>query len=1366
MKNILISCFCGLGSLHKEAVILYSLGIDIGYSSIKLVLIDSDLKVLENHYILHKGRVKEELNKNINSLIEKYGEMITFGGFTGQGSKSLSTDSEFSWINEVTSLVRGGKSFDKNIDSIIEIGGQSSKYITNISDEKSSPIKISINSNCSAGTGSFIEEQVSRLGINLEDYSTLAEAATSIPRIAGRCSVFAKTDIIHHQQEGVNVNDMLLGLAYSLVKNYKATVVKKSDIGETVLIAGGVAYNKAIIKALKDTLNLDEKNIIIPENCSNIAALGAAIISIEDSLHINLNKLGNILKADDALKETKEKISLAPLYIDGKNNSLNKHICKDTKHIDYVQGYIGLDIGSTSTNVVLMDELGEVLSFKYLRTKGDPIGAVQKGLREIKKDIDKEIKVLGVGATGSGRYMAGSFAGADVIKDEITAQARAALFLDKDVDTIIEIGGQDSKFIKLEDGVVSDFEMNKICAAGTGSFIEEQAKKLDIEIEKFGDIALKSENPVDLGDRCTVFIETNIAQSLSQGDKIEDISSGLAYSIAKNYLNKVVGNKEIGSKVFFQGGVAYNQAVINAFRNILGDKIYVPKFFSVTGAYGAAILAQEEMQGKASDFRGFDLDREFDFKSLKKKTKNQENKRTKVFEEIERYYLHGYKGRTNAEKKTIGIPRVLVLQKLFPLFNTYFTELGFDVIISENSSEKTVELSQKFAMEETCYPVKLINGHVAELMDKGVDYIFMPSIYTMAHEVSKTRQNYGCVYMQSWPKLIDKTMGLREKGIKLLTPELSFEFGKKYMMKTLLKLSQELGKNTIQGSIALAKGMKALNTFETKVEKLGEQTIKDLGKDEKAFVIVTRTYGIVDPILNMGIPEKLEKLGYKVLTLSNLPAHDHDTSKEHPNMYWPFGQHILSGAQIIKNHPNLYAIYITNHGCGPDTVVSHYFKEEMKGKPYLNIEVDEHFSSVGVLTRVEAFVNSLKSKIVKNEDAKTLKYYSEQTAHIPTNIKNSISEIDKDATILIPYMYPYSSLFKAYLEASGRKASVLPMTNQKSLDMGRKYTLSKEYLSLTALLGDCIYNLKDKEEKEKYSLLIPATEGSEADGQYSRLIRDKLNKENLSDVDIVSPFAEEIIKNDRISKDTFLVLLLGDIINLANIKDRETFLKEAENLIKAKKLSIDTLKDMALRVKASLSKTVSKKLLATGEVSILFNNFLNNNMLKNLEEKDIKILYQPLSEYMWFLWMDYLKQKKNKEEKTAHTLMDKFKSYIKIISSIFGESSFEENLDELEPRANKDMGLYSGANGRYRYSKLTGNINDINGIINISSMYENTNTIINILHQDTDNDNQIPILNMTFDGNENEIDKSKIDSFVYYVLQDKKNKEDRDKRGA
>ena len=364
-----------------------------------------------------------------------------------------------------------------------------------------------MNSNCSSGTGAFLEEQMSRLNLKLTDYSDLVKKAKTIPRIAGRCSVFAKTDITHHQQEGVPVPDILLGLAYAFVHNYKGTVMKKSAAQKPVLFSGGVAHNEGIITALKDVLNLEDDDLIFPGHLGCVGVFGAAVIARKEQLSVNMDDiLSAIERAEEKPVSSEDEIILPELSAYGTGDSAGKHACEGiSDKIDVTDCYLGVDIGSTSTNLVLINKGGEIVSYKYLRTLGDPAGAVLRGFRELKDEFGKRINIIGAGTTGSGRYMIGKMIGADVIKDEITAQAKAAVQIDGDVDTIFEIGGQDSKFISLENGAVVDFQMNKICAAGTGSFIEEQSKKFNIPIEAFGDLALTSEHPISLGERCTVF---------------------------------------------------------------------------------------------------------------------------------------------------------------------------------------------------------------------------------------------------------------------------------------------------------------------------------------------------------------------------------------------------------------------------------------------------------------------------------------------------------------------------------------------------------------------------------------------------------------------------------------------------------------------------------------------------------------------------------------------------------------------------------------------------------------------------------------------------------------------------------------------
>ncbi|WMI80063.1 acyl-CoA dehydratase activase [Anaerotignum sp. MB30-C6] len=1331
---------------------MYSIGIDIGYSSVKVILTDEGNSIRFSRYQMHRGRIKSTLLIILKEVVDAYNlEEIIFGAVTGNGTKFLRADSEIKAVNDVTAVIEGAMAENKEVGSIIDIGGESARFITGLSEKDKSRIEISMNSNCSSGTGSFLEEQMSRLNLKLTDYSKLAKKAKSIPRIAGRCSVFAKTDITHHQQEGVPAEDILLGLAYALVRNYKGTVMKKLPVTKPILFSGGVAYNGAILTAFKDVLALSQGELIFPQNLGGVGAFGAAVISRKEGLTINMEKLISLSEGGDESMSQEDGIILPKLSAYGVADSANKHVCKDIcKETESIDCYLGIDIGSTSTNLVLINTNSEIISFKYLRTKGNPVNAVQKGLQQIKEEFGERIRMIGAGTTGSGRYLIGKMIGADVIKDEITAQAKAAVQMDGEVDTIFEIGGQDSKFISIENGGVVDFQMNKICAAGTGSFIEEQAKKFDIPIESFGQIALGSEAPISLGERCTVFIESSIASCLAKGAKLEDIVSGLCYSIVKNYLDRVVGQKKIGNKIFFQGGLAYNQGVINAFKAITGKEIIVPPFFSVTGAYGVAVLAMEEVSGKGTTFKGFDFST--DVLPTESLAKNKRREKENEFNEsVEKMVFFDYKPEIS-NKKTVGIPRALFTYGMFSMFHGFFKELDLNVILSEPTDESVITLGQEYAMDETCYPIKLITGHVASLMKKKVDYIFFPDLVTVDHPGSQSRKNYGCAFMQLAFKVMNRAMELDKKGIVLLSPSITFHMGKESIMQSFLKIGEQLGKSPQQTRVAVEKGLEAALRFEDRMEENSKIVESQLKPDEIAFVLVSKIYGVADPVLNMAIPEKLAGMGYKVLPFYDLP--EGDSSKEHPNMFWPFGQHILEPAQLIREHPNLYAIFLTHHGCGPDSIFSHYFREEMQGKPYLHIEIDEHSSGVGIITRVEAFINSLKNIEIK--PALTMQTYQDSIAHKETNIMVSLEDLKERKTVYLPYLYPYSTIFQEVLRQRGIIAKTLPPSSKVSIETGRKFTITEEYFSLTALLGNVFTVLKnlDKEEVNQCAFLIPQNEGTETDGQYSRLLRTKLDEEGFEKVDIVSPYWEDVLCQDnKRFEETCLTFLAGDIIWCAPQNSREMYLKAVMELIKHNQFHLEQLKALAASIATELKgDCFEKTILAVGEINILFDELLNNEIFKELEKKGYRILYSPFAEAIWMMWWDYANQNKNAQSTLMEQRLKELKSSILTISKALSNwSPYEKDINELVRIGDKTLGYFSGAHGRYRQGKQLCASHKIDGVITAASIYENTGIVLGMLQKGFEEENTRPVLNLTFDGNKNENDLIKVDSFIYYL---------------
>lgn len=1288
---------------------MYSIGIDIGYTSVKLSVIDLNHRVIKNCYRLHKGSVSKHLLEMLVDIDEIYGyHNISFGAFTGQGSKKVVEKCLGMRIEEVPALVEGTLLMKDNVGSIVHIGGQSSMFITNIDTKNKSSIRMNMNTSCAAGTGSFLEEQISRMNLDLDDYTFYTQRGTHIPRIAGRCSVFAKTDITHHQQEGVRTENILLGLSYAVIRNFKSTVMKQLPVNKPIYFCGGGAFNGGLVIALKDLLHLNDDELLISKDPVNEGAMGAAVIAVKQSYSFDIEALIKYLNQEGCLEESMD--VMKPLNQYSLNDSQGKHLCKTSKKSEY---FLGIDVGSTSTNLVLMNDEKEIIAYEYIRTYGQPIDAITRGLKRLREKIDHDSLILGSGITGSGRYLIAPKLGVDIVRDEISSQARGAYEIDPAVDTIFEIGGQDSKYIALDNGRVVDFQMNKICAAGTGSFIEEQAKKFDIPIEEFSEYALSGTHPVHLGDRCTVFIESSIASCLSNGVELSDIAAGLCYAIVHNYLNRVVDKRKIGEKVFLQGGVAYNQGIVNAFRNVINRNIEVPPYFSMTGAYGVALLTREAMTRNRSSFIGFDqLDQMMCFKEDKAVVKDKEvDQSTSSIVFNEKHLLK------NPGVPTVGIPRGLFAFGMFPMFREIFESLDFNVVLSELSSEQTVLDAQDFAMEETCFPVKLFNGHIMDLVRKDVDYILVPALYTADHKNSQARMNYGCVYMQSVHKMVQQSLNLLGVKTSILSPVIAPHLGMRTIEDSFVEMGRMIHKTPDEMKNALIKGLEAMRIFKRQMMAQAEEKLSLVKSNEMTFVVVSKMYGVLDPILNVGLAQQLNKMGYKVLLSTDLLQDD--VRLDYENLYWPFGVHMIAAAKFIRKTPNMYAIFLTHHGCGPDSVLSHYFRYEMEGKPYLNIEVDEHASDVGIVTRVEAFVNSIQQNHLKKEH------------------------------LLLPYMSPYSELMAHLLKDDCRHIEVLPMTSRETLKLGQSYTHVQEYISMTSLIGDIVNDAKYRSPKS-VNYLVYRTEGAEVEGQYSQLIQMILKRELFKPIQIKSPFLEDILNWDEaLFKRLCLCVIAGDIVNMLDLEEREKGLKE----MISRGLTLSSLEEYAEVLNHTMTEgNYEKVLMIVGEPYIVWNDFLNDCVLQKLEQRRYKLIYQSLSETLWLFWHDTLGSRKDLK-KSKRNLMILESMIHKIASKFKWITPFSKDLNELRVLADQTMGLHTGDFGRYRGARISDKLQGIDGILTLHSMYENTGTVMNVIQDGFNKENTLPLLNLRFDGSDNGNDM-KLASFLYYLKEE------------
>ncbi|MCD5416485.1 acyl-CoA dehydratase activase [Candidatus Bipolaricaulota bacterium] len=575
------------------------LGIDIGSLTVKVVLLGDGEKVIAGRYVPSQGTplrtavaILEELSAEFKT------EQIKSLGVSGSGGRFLGQLLSAPYVNELVAQTRAVALFHPQARTVIELGGQDSKLL--VLEENNGQLVLAdfaLNTQCAAGTGSFLEQQAGRMSLTIEEFSEIAVRAEDTPYIAGRCSVFAKSDIIHLQQVGTPRAEIIGGLCMALARNFTSDVARGKPFNKPIIFQGGVSKNQGMIRAFEKVLKLEPGELIIPEHQVLMPAIGTALIAAERN---NSPRKRDPIVWADLCARIQEAIDQADRERPGGYEPLvtltsvgEGKLARAHNH-GKTRAYLGIDVGSISTKAMIIDQDGSPLSKVYLRTQDDPLDATQRALAALKAEMNGGLDIRGVAVTGSGRELVGKYVGADLIKNEITTQARAAVATAPQVDTIFEIGGQDAKFIRLEDGIVVDFALNKACAAGTGSFLEEQAMRLGVSIEELVELALSAPQPVRLGERCTVFMESDLIHYQQRGAAKADLAAGLAYSIAINYLNRVVENRPLGKHILFQGGVAGNKAVVAAFEHLLGSSIIVPAHFEVTGAWGAALIAKEK----------------------------------------------------------------------------------------------------------------------------------------------------------------------------------------------------------------------------------------------------------------------------------------------------------------------------------------------------------------------------------------------------------------------------------------------------------------------------------------------------------------------------------------------------------------------------------------------------------------------------------------------------------------------------------------------------------------------------------------------------------------------------------------------------
>lgn len=1376
------------------------LGLDAGSISVKLALVDESGQILQTIYERHRGRPLETALR----LLEEgnYGEDVSIS-ITGSAGKLIANGLEIEPLNEVVAQSYAIKKLYPEVKSVIEMGGEDSKLILM---EDGKVKDFSMNSVCAAGTGSFLDQQAERLSLSIEEFGELALQSKSPPRIAGRCSVFAKSDMIHLQQIATPVEDIVAGLCFAVARNFKGTICKNMTLPEPISFQGGVAANKGVLRAFKKVFETD--NIKLPEHYAVMGAIGTALKSFDENERqpLELDKLRAFVA-----KGTYEDKGLTPL-IEDEADFYNRHKESPETHIPTngkkIDAYLGIDVGSISTNLALIDEQGRLLSKRYLMTAGRPIEAVRRGLSEVGQEVGESIRVLGVATTGSGRYMIADFVGADIVKNEITAQATAAAAINPEVDTIFEIGGQDSKFISLRDGIIVDFEMNKACAAGTGSFLEEQAEKLDISIkEEYAKLACSSKSPCSLGERCTVFMENSLVSKQQSGAKKENLVAGLAYSIVQNYINRVVSGRKIGEKIFFQGGVAFNKSVVAAFEQYLGRKIVVPPHHDVTGAIGMALIARQNCHetGAKTRFKGFDLSkRNYSISSFECKgcSNNCEVNKVKVdgeedalfygsrcekydvkrkkaefnlpdlFTEREALLLAAHKSYEDkghySFKANIGIPRLFFFQDSLPFWSTFLWELGFRVTLSSATNRRTVERGSEIVLSESCFPVKVAHGHIAELLEQTPDAIFLPSFISINDKKDSFRQASACPYVQTIPYLANVAFPRRFKT-KFISPPINYRKGEKDVLDQLWLALRHYGVSKGDIKKALVKGRKAQDAFEAAIQKRGDEILNNL--TERALVVIGRSYNASDPGLNLEIPKKLRSLGVLPIPMDFLPLDNKYIESFWPNMYWRSGQRILAAAEIIRDNPNLYPLYISNFSCGPDSFIHRFFKEAMGGKPFLQLEIDEHSADAGAITRCEAFLDSINN-------------INGQGFEEPTRVQNiTIGNGKRPRRVFIPKMCDHAYGIAAAFESCGIEAEVMPAPDRQSVAIGRSHVSGKECLPCAITTGDMVKITQRADfDPAADSFFMPSGSGPCRFGQYNILQRLVLDKIDLRGVPIFSPNQDTNFYNELgvVSKDftrfawrgvVSVDLLLKCLhetrpyeVNKGQTEEiYNKYLKLVPEVVKVSDNAVLKLLKAAKKEFSNIPRRDEKKPLIgiIGEIYVRLNQFSNDDIVKKVEELGGEVWLAPMEEWLYYInAMGFRHAAEQKDirgiidvagtgffqKRIEHKLARPFEGFLKTLH----EPSTNEIMKKAAPYVHKS---FEGETILSLGKSVDFFERNAAGIISTSPFGCMPGVIVDSLLRGLKRDTGIPCLSIAYDGNEDTGTKIQLEAFMYQAAE-------------
>jgi len=1105
-------------------------GIDIGSLYLGAVVLE-DGEIRNVQYREHRGNIQAELD--CITALPEYKDFDTLG-ITGNF-----TERREAVIDNTLALIEGARVLLPECRNVFSIGGQTFSLI--FFDEHGGYREHSLNAPCAAGTGSFIEQQAERLGLSVVDLAAKAAAFVGKrPVIATRCAVFAKTDIVHAMQDGYSLEAVCAGLCEGIARNVLDALIKGREIEDPVGLIGGVSLNRAIAGSMEKILG---RNVQVPAHSQVAGAIGAATLG--ELKEVRPGLVGGRSRSRESREPLRLSLSSYPdfgsfsielrdgveVFLPGGGSPSGRQPIgspsggKPSEKAPVPAGgvYIGIDIGSTSTKAVLINGNEEILGGFYTTTAGEPIRAVQRLIRSINETFAAErLEILGVATTGSGRMIIKELFNADLAMNEITAHARAAVFLHPQADTIIEIGGQDSKFTLLRDGEVYYSTMNYVCAAGTGSFIEEQAKRLEVSLDDFSEMAFGARAPFT-SDRCTVYMERDLNTLLGEGWSKEALAAAVLNSVRDNYLAKVVSKTPLGDYIVFQGATGRNKALVAAFEQLIEKPIHVSPYCHLTGALGAALLCRKaqpeqskstfiwevqdleiseeicrrcanhclltvvESGGRKSGW-GMKCGRDY---SQRRQTEPVPSAPETRFARImaplykndaSRSPSHPSDRSENVNRALIhlGIPQGLYNLGYAPLWYAFLTRLGFSVLLSK-PDRAALEEGKALVNSDFCAPMILAHGYFGQLLEQDTDYLFYPAVTNeqdpdfdgALQYKRKTRDSYYCYYSQYLPTIVNKLTAVDVEP-KLISPLISFnnmdleQIADAIHAEMKRKIPVDLDRGEVAGALKQAHA-----AFTEQKRRWGQsyrQRLAGDGEDQPNILLLGRPYVLFDPVMNLGLPAKLEREGARLFWQEEIDLEGFEpqyAGRYYQRMHWHYGKQILKAAEYCAKQPNLFAVYLTCFRCSPDSFLLSYVKDIMGEyqKPFLILQLDEHSSDIGYSTRIEAGLQSFRNH---------LRAAKNTAAPAETRPRNDL--LEKGDTVLLPNLDSLTGYFwEACFKRAGYDAELLD-PDERSLNTGYRYTNGGECMPLISLIGGVIEKVKKEALKpENTFFYIPTT---------------------------------------------------------------------------------------------------------------------------------------------------------------------------------------------------------------------------------------------------------------------------------------------------